>query len=265
MPGHDLPPSPSEQSREMLSAAISALHTPDFFPRLTGYMQSLTPFSGIFVTRLHATEPPWHIYDNVRAETRALVVDQYLDTAYLLDPFYNAYLSGSTHCVDRLRDVAPDHFTRSTYYKRYYGHLNLRDEIGILIDMPDGSAIFFSIGRHGNEPRFGHRALHILEQELGVLGALTRKHLLHSPRNTAMEKTPETLASALARFGKDVLTAREQEVASLILRGHSSASISTRTGIAEGTVKIHRKNLYRKLGISSQSELFARFLRTMLA
>ena len=32
-------------------------------------------------------------------------------------------------------------------------------------------------------------------------------------------------------------------------------------GITPGTVKIHRKNIYAKLGISSQAELFNRFIR----
>ncbi len=45
-----------------------------------------------------------------------------------------------------------------------------------------------------------------------------------------------------------------------MLRGHSSESISRRFGIYTGTVKIHRKNIYAKLGISSQSELFSRFI-----
>jgi DNA-binding CsgD family transcriptional regulator len=53
-------------------------------------------------------------------------------------------------------------------------------------------------------------------------------------------------------------------VATLILKGHSSASVSTVAGITVGTVKIHRKNIYRKLSISSQSELLSNFLRSVL-
>nr|WP_246739578.1 helix-turn-helix transcriptional regulator [Martelella sp. HB161492] len=56
------------------------------------------------------------------------------------------------------------------------------------------------------------------------------------------------------------LTGREREIAALILKGHSTGSIALTTGITAGTVKIHRKNLYRKLGISSQGELYHLFL-----
>ena len=57
------------------------------------------------------------------------------------------------------------------------------------------------------------------------------------------------------------LTAREREIIALLLKGHSSKSIARCLGIAVGTVKNHRKNVYRKLSITSQSVLFARFLR----
>ena len=57
-----------------------------------------------------------------------------------------------------------------------------------------------------------------------------------------------------------MLTHRECEIAGLILKGHSSKSIARIIEISPGTVKIHRKNIYRKLGISSQSELFSLFL-----
>jgi len=46
----------------------------------------------------------------------------------------------------------------------------------------------------------------------------------------------------------------------MILRGHSVKSTAQELGISPETVRMHRKNLYMKLGINSQSELFARFI-----
>ena len=40
----------------------------------------------------------------------------------------------------------------------------------------------------------------------------------------------------------------------------ASISIATLLNISVGTVKVHRKNIYAKLEISSQSELFSLFL-----
>jgi DNA-binding CsgD family transcriptional regulator len=56
------------------------------------------------------------------------------------------------------------------------------------------------------------------------------------------------------------LTGRQAEVAALILQGHSTPSIALNLGISPQTVKVFRKQLYRRCNISSQSELFALFL-----
>ena len=61
-------------------------------------------------------------------------------------------------------------------------------------------------------------------------------------------------------FGRSLLTPREREVVGLVLRGHSSVSIAKVLDVATGTVKIHRRNIYSKLGISSQAQLFSLFL-----
>ena len=61
-------------------------------------------------------------------------------------------------------------------------------------------------------------------------------------------------------FGQSVLTSREAEVVQMILKGHSSLSISHALTIALPTVKTHRRNAYAKLGISTQQQLFRLFL-----
>jgi DNA-binding CsgD family transcriptional regulator len=61
-------------------------------------------------------------------------------------------------------------------------------------------------------------------------------------------------------FGSGVLTDREMEVVQLILVGHSSASIALQLVVSISTIKTHRRNIYGKLEISSQAELFSLFL-----
>ena len=46
-------------------------------------------------------------------------------------------------------------------------------------------------------------------------------------------------------------------VIALILQGHSNLSAALVLGVARQTVKVHRRNIYRKLMITSQAELFA--------
>ena len=80
--------------------------------------------------------------------------------------------------------------------------------------------------------------------------------------NGAGRKPAESgqISNAYRHFGQKLLSERERQIVTLVLQGHSSESIARRLDISPGTVKIHRKNIYRKLGISTQGELFAAFL-----
>ena len=51
------------------------------------------------------------------------------------------------------------------------------------------------------------------------------------------------------------LTPREQEIMMELARGKDRQSIAAKLFISEGTVKVHTRNLYQKLGIHSKQEL----------
>jgi DNA-binding CsgD family transcriptional regulator len=61
-------------------------------------------------------------------------------------------------------------------------------------------------------------------------------------------------------FGEGLLTERERQITQLLLRGHSTKSVARELGIAPGTVMVHKRNLFAKLGITSQYELFSLFI-----
>jgi DNA-binding NarL/FixJ family response regulator len=48
-----------------------------------------------------------------------------------------------------------------------------------------------------------------------------------------------------------------------LLRGHSAKSVARELRIAPGTVMVHKRNLFAKLGITSQYELFSQFIREL--
>jgi len=70
----------------------------------------------------------------------------------------------------------------------------------------------------------------------------------------------QRLTECFENFGEHALTQREREITQLLLRGHSSKSIARELGIAPGTVMVHKRNLFAKLGITSQYELFSSFI-----
>jgi DNA-binding CsgD family transcriptional regulator len=86
---------------------------------------------------------------------------------------------------------------------------------------------------------------------------------VNSPQQTSDNKLPSQLDSALKHFGTAYLTDRETQVVQLFLHGHSTKSIAERLGISPETVKLHRKNSYAKLDVSSQAELFHLFIDSL--
>ena len=61
----------------------------------------------------------------------------------------------------------------------------------------------------------------------------------------------------LQNFGSSTLTPRERQVVRLILRGYPSKSVARELDISTQTEQVHRKNIYQKLGVNSQSALLA--------
>ncbi len=55
------------------------------------------------------------------------------------------------------------------------------------------------------------------------------------------------------------LSSREVEIISLIRQGLSNKEVSEKLFISTDTIKYHIKNIYRKLQISSRSELILRY------
>lgn len=255
---------PTGSSEEALAAAIDAIGRAEFMPAAVDYLRTVAPFHGCLALLYEADKRPVHVYDNVRAERRAVIIDRYLDGAYLLDPFLEFCRGRSGDLVARLRDVAPDRFRASTYYQNYYSHIRLRDEIGIFVTLARSRTVYFSIAPVDAEAEFTQSDLRALRRALPVFAALCRRHFdRYAPQ---AERGNAIDIDAVLNEGPGVkLSPREREVAGLILKGHSTEAIARITGIATGTVKLHRKNIYRKLAISSQGELFNLLLSELIA
>lgn len=65
----------------------------------------------------------------------------------------------------------------------------------------------------------------------------------------SIDKPSRTLRS------NDLLTKREAEIVELVCQGLRNRDIASRCDLAEGTVKIHLNSIFRKLGVTSRSEL----------
>ena len=254
-----------DRRAQALSRAIDATGQTGFLPNLLEYLRVDVPFVGVLLLLVDQNNRLIHIFDTIRTPYR-IELDMYLDGVYQLDPFYTRFCKDRKTSVMLIRDVAPDRFNLTEYYQRYYRNIELKDEMAIFTDLQGGRFLFFSISRRGGEPRFRRRELKSVVRDLPVLASLCRRHFAEPSYNqeTLSDNADERrMEYALERFGESALTPREHEVAVHILKGHSSKSLAREIDISPETVKIHRRNIYRKLGISSQSELFLRFLNTL--
>lgn len=84
----------------------------------------------------------------------------------------------------------------------------------------------------------------------------TIQSILHEEADTTHEPTKQTLL--------EPLSGREMEVLSLIAEGLSNSEIARRLVLSVGTVKVHTRNIYGKLGVSSRTQALAQAIRLNL-
>lgn len=225
---------------------------------LEAALRLVLDFDVFVVAALHRDAPPSVPYYGLANEPSPA----YHDGPYLLDPFYNRFLAGTTEGCFRLNDLAPEGFLRSEYFSSYYRHLDIGDELGLLTALGSGSAAHISITRRRGRPRFKHRDYEWLSATAPLVReAVRRMNEVQSPNDRSA--LHDSLRQAYRRFGASVLTEREREVTHLLLQGNSAKAIARALTISPETARNHLKRIYPKLGVASQAELFALFFRAL--
>jgi DNA-binding CsgD family transcriptional regulator len=192
-----------------------------------------------------------------------LFQEDYLNGLYLLDPFYVASSERPTLGLVRLDDVAPDHFCFTDYYQRYFRLNVVEDEIQFNQPLEGERTLSLSLG---SGRRFTVAEYEILALIQPWVTALLRQRMVFEqdtvqpPSAKTMPARQADLEASLRHWNGAVLTKRELEVGRLMLSGYSSKAIAQKLRISVETVRVHKKHMYAKLEINSQSELFSIFL-----
>lgn len=246
------PEFPELSAPQALAATIDALRSPPFCTHLTAWLQAVVPYSFTVIFAYHKETKPLDIYDDFPTLRRKVFVTDYLEGPYLLDPFCQAAILPVTEGLYRLRDVAPDRFYQGEYFHTYYKRTEIAEELGFFAQMPGDCQVVLSLMRQ--EKVFSPAAFRRLQAVSPVVCALMRQHWGDIAKTFSARATPRPALQGLER-----LTPRERDIVAYILKGHSAEATGEALSIATGTVRIHRRNIYAKLGISSQRELFAHF------
>ncbi|WP_114285363.1 LuxR C-terminal-related transcriptional regulator [Candidatus Halocynthiibacter alkanivorans] len=253
---------------EPTGTLIGAIGSEHFAGRLSDALKQIVPFDYTVVFGYQGAARPQDLFDNFPEQKRKIFVEDYQAGPYLLDPFYQACANEVKPGLYRLRDLAPDRFYQGEYYRNYYQQTGLAEEIAYFIELRGDAVITVSLMRTSKP--FSAREIRELKQYWPIVREACRQHwqdlspYSDQPGNSNTDANMhQTVELALLKFGEGVLTPREREVVEFTLKGHSAEAVGRIMKISQGTVRIHRRNIYSKLRIRSQGELFSKFMRTL--
>jgi DNA-binding CsgD family transcriptional regulator len=245
-----------------MAAAVAA--------RVVAALGAVVDFDRSVTFAYRARDTPIDVFDTFNARERRVFVTIYQRGPYLLDPFFRAASSGSQGFL-RMRELAPDRFFSSEYFRNYYVQTGLDEEIGLFVPLGDGMVVVMSLMRLNQSGVFSAREVEALRAVEPLVSSLLVRMADGLARQFEGRVGPKAVRrqrldrpSGDAGWAELRLTEREAAIVDLVLRGHSSESIAAQLGVACGTVKVHRRNVYQKLGIGSQAELLAIYLDRVL-
>jgi DNA-binding CsgD family transcriptional regulator len=222
----------------------------DDFPSIAALsLCELTSFElATIIVHRHKTTPSL-VFDNFASLGSRQGLDNYLSITHRLNPVLNRSGNlGAVRASSYKATPAPDSSTLRYFRKtskEELGFLTIgwpagMEEIGLYFEA-FGGVVEFCVYRERSRTPAANQTLHELDSLCEPIAAAFSRH--------------DALARAAAPAGS--FSPRQMQVAELMLLGCSSEAIALRLEISRHTVKDYRKQIFRKLGISSLAELFA--------
>jgi DNA-binding CsgD family transcriptional regulator len=219
---------------------------------------------------------PYCVHHTFDSEAARNAVSHYVEATYVLNPVYNAFLTGLRPGIYRITELAPDAYFSSEILHNLKIGLHSDEELGyrtpgwpaglaeliVAVGLPNGEMLEISLSRPASEG-YADGCINRMRMIEPVISALFNLYWTQARARLSQSGHSLSLDDLLRDFGRDTLTRRERDVAQLILKGHSGESISLRLDISRTTVKSHRQNIYAKLNVTTQQELFSHFIKSL--
>ena len=262
---HDpIAPSPlSPGLPEALGRAVASIGRPSFHDDLLDLLGLVCPMDAGGAMVFYRDQRPLQLVHRFDPSERRLPQDFYLSGPYALDPIYHLFLGGAPSGIYWLRAFAPDDFFESEFYRMFYSQIGLSDDIFVMNRLDGSTALVYFLERSIRNPIFSASDVSALDLLLPLALAASDKHFTLAAPDGPRQGTDlahRKVRSTVENFGRSLLTQREREVLFYMLQGYSAGMTAQRLSTSEGTIKIHRKNIHRKLDIGSQAELFSLFI-----
>jgi DNA-binding CsgD family transcriptional regulator len=258
------------QATGELAVIVAELGGSGFSAAVLALLQAIVPCDDAAVFLYGRKRKPRCIADASQRTDLQARFKPYLAGTYLLDPFYIRSRNLKAPALLRMVDIAPQDFEASAYYVGYYKHGGVLDEINLLVPLEPGRVFAVCLERSTESRAFGADEIEVLRSWLVPLSELVRRHaelsggLFPEPQPDVQTTNDRELSHVLADFAAQQLTPREHEVVLRMLEGEPPGDIGTTLGVSVETVRVHRRNIYVKLGISSLAELFALAMRHVI-
>lgn len=209
------------------------------------------------------------LHNGYNAHVSEKTLDAYRRGGYLLDPFYVACVNEHPAGLWRMSELAPDSFYSSGFSisKDIHPcvsseHGALIEEVGFIIPIRPQVALVYSLMRNLESGAFSAEEMQALSNLEALFSSVLTLHcqIRHSDCFSDTRASDARLEDAFVDILQGQLTETQRYIAKLILQGHSNTSIAALLKISEGTVKVHKHNIYQRLNISTNAELFRLFI-----
>ena len=180
---------------------------------------------------------------------------RYVKGLFLLDPFYIANRENPQSGFFHLLDIAPEYFLETEYYHQYFAQYISVDEAQYNVQLDSDRTLCISFG---SNVRFNQEQITILDIIKPWIIALMHQRMCFEVDVEKDLPEPTLWPETILQLGTQITT-REKDVLQLLLSGFSNKEIAGKLSLSAETIKVHRRNIYAKLNIKSQPELFARF------
>lgn len=249
---------PANSAAGDVTSAVLAIGRPDFPNVLIDTLRRQAGVGHCMVFALNRTGYASCLLDAGNIPIGGDLGAAYAGQFHESDPNRDALFEGEGSAPIMLPAFAPRMYD-ARYRKIFFNDSGIVDKCATAIWTGD-TCFYVNFYRIAAQGRFG-------DEQRRRLGAIAPAIAASVARHFQGSATPDQSLAVLfaTRAPLTDLTPREREVCHRILLGFSSEAISQALGIGLHSTLTYRKRAYERLGISSQSELFAIVLRLLSA
>lgn len=249
-----------------LAKAIEAMGSEAFFRLVFDALRNQVKIAYPQVWLYRKGLPPQLLAEDIPKHAHGEQIDDYVTGAYLDDPMYQTAINNPRSHIYRLSRVTAGKLEESDYFKNYYRFTGTVDEVSFVTRLADGSVVCFSLMRLERQGEFTNEEYDLLYALAETVAATIQSHCHRDDfavQNLLQPGLDHQIDTAFKSFGSTYVSSREQQVLEMMLRGYSTQASADRLHISLETVRRHRKSIYKKLDVSSQTDLFALFINAM--